>query len=298
MGNRPIGSISSPSTSVRTPIPTPNPRSFNRSSIGQSPAFPLPPPEPRIDPSLALLNVPPPNRSRSAMDNSSNVDPFISRFYGAGIHDEPWSTERMRNSSVATGRSSFSQSGLNFGGYRDIPPSDIESIARSDSGYYTREARSVIGSEPDRVDQELPSGMTFQMHAINVNSASSEPGESYRLQSDQTSQYSAPSQGKTTHKCPKCKETSKCPSDFKCVHHVSWVGSHADGLYTESICSNMISRIRVITPTVGALQPGKVSLLSMIFSGIRKVFTELGSRKTPISAPLSIAGTGAKFGPV
>jgi hypothetical protein len=184
----------------------------------------LPPHEHTIDPSLSnfsMLAVPS-GRPRSAMDNTNQMESVMSRVYG-GMHDEPWSSVRMRHSSVTTARPSFPQPNMTYGSYREPPGSDIESIApKSDSGYYTHPSQSVVSNEPARVDQELPSDMTFQVSNISVNSAPSEPTEVFPTQSDQASQYSGRSttQGKVTYKCPKCKEVSKCPSDYKCVTYV------------------------------------------------------------------------------
>jgi hypothetical protein len=175
----------------------------------------------RIDPNLAnfsLLAVPG-GRPRSAMDNTNPMESVMSRVY-SGMHDEPWSAVRMRHSSVATARPAYSQPNGAYGSYREPPGSDIESIApKSDSGYYTHAPQSVISNEPARVDQELPSDMTFQVRNISVNSAPSEPTEVFPMQSDQASQYSGRSttQVKATYKCSQCKEVSKCPSDYKCV---------------------------------------------------------------------------------
>ncbi|KAF2874923.1 hypothetical protein BDV95DRAFT_486726 [Massariosphaeria phaeospora] len=165
----------------------------------------------RHDSSVSLLAVPPVSRPQSAVDLSS-ADP-IARFY----NDAPWSTEHMRSSRGTTARPSFSQPNMDYRTYRDGPGSEAESIApRSDSGYYTHHAHSVISNEPERADQELPSDMTFGVSNIEVGSTPSEPKDSFRLQSDQASQYSGRS---TTHsrefKCVHCKDISKCRSDYK-----------------------------------------------------------------------------------
>ncbi|KAF2682432.1 hypothetical protein K458DRAFT_405700 [Lentithecium fluviatile CBS 122367] len=223
-GSRPMGNLPSPSTSVRTTMTAPNLRTSNRTDMARQSSHQQ---ESRIDPTLSnfsMLAVPPVGRPRSAMDNANPMDPVMSRVYG-GMHDEPWSAVRMRNSSVATARPSYSQPGMTYGSYREQPQSDIDSIApRSDSGYYTHPPQSVISNEPGRVNQELPSDMTFQVGNISVNSAPSEPTEVFPMQSDQASQYSGRSttQSKTTYQCSKCKEVSKCPSDYKCVPRVSW----------------------------------------------------------------------------
>lgn len=186
-------------------------------------------PENRIDPSLsqfAMLAVPSVGRPRS-VDTANQIDVMsMSRGYVGGMYDEPWSSVRMRNSNVAAARPAFSQSSMNYGPYREHPGSDID---KSDSGYYTHRPQSVISNEPGRVDQELPTEMTFNVGNMSVNSAPSEPTEVYPI-SDQASQYSSrsASQPKTHFKCSKCKEIMKCPSDFKCVLHVSPLWTRAD----------------------------------------------------------------------
>jgi hypothetical protein len=211
MGNHP-----SPSPSVRTSMTAPNLRASKHPDLNRPNNLQQ---ENRIDPNLSfpMLAVPPVGRPRSAMDNPNQID-VLSRVY-SGMHDEPWSSVRMRTSNGPTARSSFSQPNVTYGPYRDRPGSDIE---KSDSGYYTLPPQSVISNEPGRGDQELPGEMTFQVGNISVNSAPSEPTEVFPMQSDQASQYSGRSttQSKATIKCSKCKEVSKCPSDYKCVSYL------------------------------------------------------------------------------
>jgi hypothetical protein len=212
-GSRSMGNHPSPSPSVRTTMTAPNPRVSKHPDMNRMNNLH----QDRLDPNLAfpMLAVPPVGRPRSAMDIPNPVD-FMSRVVG-GMHDEPWSSVRMRNSHVANARSSFSQSNIPYGAYREPPVSDID---KSDSGYFTHPPQSVI-SEPRRVGQELPSEMAFQMGNISVTSAPSEPTEVFPAPSDQTSQYSGRSatQSKATYKCSKCGELSKCPSDYKYVCH-------------------------------------------------------------------------------
>ncbi|KAF1959317.1 hypothetical protein CC80DRAFT_545688 [Byssothecium circinans] len=235
--HRTLGSISSPSPSPRTPIPGP----FSNQGMGRPPA-PQQRQENNMDPN-SMLAVPPPGRPRSALDNVNTMDLSYKRVY-SNMHDEPWSSVRMRNPTLPSNTgghpSAYARTDVNYGSYREPgggSTSDIDSGApQSDSGYFTHQAHSVRSNEPERVNQELPASMTFGVHSLNVNTqigstmstaTSSEPTEVVYLQSDQASQYSgrsagrspshghASGQGRNSFKCPRCKEVSKCPSDFK-----------------------------------------------------------------------------------
>lgn len=138
-------------------------------------------------------------------------DSLFSRMYG-DLHDEPWNPMRMADNRGPP---------LSFGAYRENAASDIDSVVapRSDSGYCTHPAQSVISNEPERVDHDMPHGI-LQIDSLNVGSRTSESVDlSTNLQSDQVSQYSgrSASQSKSAQRCPRCHEVSKCPSDFKYV---------------------------------------------------------------------------------
>lgn len=209
--------VPSPSVSVRTAMTAPNPRPYPLPTMNRPNMYH---PD-KIDPNLSLLAPPQTARPRS-VDNSMEV---FSRMYR--MSDEPWSTVHLRTSSIAAGRGPNSQPNMQYPYFRsDGPGSDHSGAPRSDSGYITQQAQSVISTELEHVDQELPSEL-FQVGNIHVDSASSEQTEVFpRLQSDQTSQYSGRStnHGKATFPCSKCREISKCPSDFKCVLSVFWHG--------------------------------------------------------------------------
>ncbi|KAF1975146.1 hypothetical protein BU23DRAFT_78906 [Bimuria novae-zelandiae CBS 107.79] len=141
-------------------------------------------------------------------ESTANEDPLMMRVYG-GHHDEPWSAMRLtgHEQSNSDAASSFPGPNMSYRQYRKP--------AGSDSGYYTQPPapQSVISNEPDRVDQDLPSDM-FRMPNLTVSSA---PSETTEYVADHASQYSgrSTSHNKSTYKCPRCNETSKCPSDFK-----------------------------------------------------------------------------------
>ena len=213
---RPMGPIPSSSPSQRTSISGPSAAPLNGHGMNRSSQFQLEG-NGNIDPNLnpTLLAVPQLGRTRSPIDNSNGVNPLFDRVYG-GIHDEPWSSVRMRNSSIPNGRSYYAQPDPSYTTYRDYPASDADSGApRSDSGYYTHPARSVTG-EPERQSQELPPEI-YAVRKMNVGTPSSEPTEVYPLQSDQTSQYSGRSGSirQTISRCTPCSEPAKCPSDYK-----------------------------------------------------------------------------------
>ena len=286
MGNHP-----SPSLSVRTTMTAPNLRASKRPDMNRPNSLQQ---DIRIDPNLSfpMLTVPHVGRPRSAMDNT-NPNDVMSRVYG-GMHDEPWSSVRMRTSNGATARPSFSQT---YGPYREQPGSDVD---KSDSGYYTHPPQSVISNEPAHVDQELPSEMTFQVGNISVNSAPTEPTEVFPMHSDQASQYSSRSttQTKATYKCPKCKEVSKCPSDYKFVFRLPWCGTSTDYQRVGSTCSSMISPIHAMSWDAAEPLPVKVSPPSMIFKDTRRVFIALEWTRILTNAHLRIAGTKARYGRV
>lgn len=103
---------------------------------------------------------------------------------------------------------------------------------------------------------------------------------------DDGSQYATTHDNKdrifTQHKCLKCKETSKCPSDFKYVsrkntleEHLSSLHGIADSYSIGSTCSSTTSHIRAITLTVVGQLRVKASQLSMICSDTKGAFTGL-----------------------
>jgi hypothetical protein len=161
------------------------------------------------------------NTLNGRTDHASSVDSLSLSMYRSDQHGEPWNPMRVAYSDPAADRSSFPGSNMKFGPYRQPQMSDIESVVgpRSDSGYFTHAApHSVISNEPERVDQDLPSGM-FEMPNLNVSSATSESTEYVPAPSDQASVYSGRSQNqsKSIYVCSKCKEVCKCPSDYKYV---------------------------------------------------------------------------------
>ncbi|KAF2707725.1 hypothetical protein K504DRAFT_42150 [Pleomassaria siparia CBS 279.74] len=173
-----------------------------------------------IDPSLPHgAPLAPPqqgSRPRTALENTAgNLDP-LARFYA----DAPWSTQNTRSSNgIADNRPYCPQhhSSANHGQCRAYP------ISESDSGYVTRQGRSVISNEPKRVDQEIPSEVTMQVGNMNVNAVSvtSEHANIFHVAStDYTSQYSGkstnqPGVGGKEFRCEHCKKSSKCQSDYK-----------------------------------------------------------------------------------
>lgn len=147
-----------------------------------------------------------------------NEDSLMMRVYSSH-HDEPWSAMRLTNSEqVGPHVSTFPGSSM---AYRqpNHTGSDLGSALgpTSDSGYYTQPPapQSVISNEPEHLDQELPSDM-FRLPNLTVSSA---PSESTECVADHVSQYSSRSAShpKSTYKCSRCNEISKCPSDFKYV---------------------------------------------------------------------------------
>jgi hypothetical protein len=155
-------------------------------------------------------------------DHASSIGSLSLSMYSSDQHGEPWNPMRVTyDHNPAADRSSFPGPNIKFGSYRQQQIPDIESVVgpRSDSGYFTHAApHSVISNEPERVDQELPPGM-FEMPNLNVSSATSESTEYIPPPSDQASVYSGRSQNqsKSIYVCSKCKEVSKCPSDYKYV---------------------------------------------------------------------------------
>lgn len=154
--------------------------------------------------------------------HTSNVGSLSLRMYSNDHHGEPWNPMRAAYSDAAMDRASYPASHMKFGRYRQQQMSDMESVVgpRSDSGYFTHAApQSVISNEPERADQDLPTGM-FEISNLKVHSAPSESTTEYVAPpSDHASVYSGRSQNqsKSIHVCSKCKEVSKCPSDYKYV---------------------------------------------------------------------------------
>ena len=191
----------SPSASVRTTLTAPDPSSFHRPSVHQNSRSPS---DSNIDPNLPNFSLLTP----------SPYNPIARHF-----QDQPWSAGNLRSSSVASGRSSFNHSGVQYGIYRGSPGSDMDSnVLASDSGYHSQRPPSVFSNEPSRNSQEIPSSTTLK--AINI-SVEPNPSEALALQpmpSDQASQASSRS-GKSggSFQCPECGEMSKCKSDLKCV---------------------------------------------------------------------------------
>jgi hypothetical protein len=184
----------------------------------------------------------------------------------------------MRNSSIPNGRStSYAQPNLNYGPYREGPGSDVDSGApRSDSGYYTHQVHSVISNDPEPADQEMSSAMTYGVSRMNVGSTSSEPTKVFHMQSDQTSQYSGRSisHSKQSLKCPRCKETSKCPSDAKCVAHLAFYAVYTNFECVENTCSNMISLIHAMFMAAVELRWAKALLPKTTLIGTRRASIE------------------------
>ncbi|KAK7191653.1 uncharacterized protein CC84DRAFT_598208 [Paraphaeosphaeria sporulosa] len=153
-------------------------------------------------------------------EHASSMGSLSLRMYSNDQHSEPWNPMRAAYNDTAVDRASFPGSHMKFGPYRQQQISDMESVVgpRSDSGYFTHPApQSVISNELERADQDLPTGI-FEMSNLNVNSAPSESTTEYiPPPSDQASVYSGRSQnqGKSIYLCSKCKEVSKCPSDYK-----------------------------------------------------------------------------------
>ncbi|KAF2442202.1 hypothetical protein P171DRAFT_433748 [Karstenula rhodostoma CBS 690.94] len=153
-------------------------------------------------------------------EHGSNIPSLSLRMYRNDQHGEPWNPMRAAYSDTAVDRASFPVSHMKFGPYRQQQISDIESVVgpRSDSGYFTQPAsQSVISNELERADQDLSTGI-FGMTKMDINSAPSESTTEYvPPPSDQTSVHSGRSQNqnKSIYACSKCKEVSKCPSDYK-----------------------------------------------------------------------------------
>ncbi|KAL5449444.1 hypothetical protein PMIN06_006824 [Paraphaeosphaeria minitans] len=153
-------------------------------------------------------------------EHASSMASLSLRMYSNDQHGEPWNPMRAAYNDTVVDRASFPRSHMKFGPYRQQQISDLESVVgpRSDSGYFTHPApQSVISNEPERADQDLPTGM-FEMSNLNVTSAPSESTTEYvPPPSDQASVYSGRSQNqsKSIYVCSKCKEVSKCPSDYK-----------------------------------------------------------------------------------
>lgn len=163
-------------------------------------------------PNIALLAPPSHHPPRQSVP-SAGADP-MSRFYNDT--NGPWSSERTRNSSMSGGRSSYSQPQVDFGPYRSGPSSDVGSTNRSDSGYYTHHAQSVMSDPEPRVEQEFPSEVLNHFANVNLPSASSDAADPFR-QSETGTQYSSRSRGSKEFTCSKCLEVSKCQSDYKYV---------------------------------------------------------------------------------
>lgn len=206
----------SPSASVRTVVTAPDPRLFNRSSFQQANRSPI---DANIDPNL------PNNNSLSMLAPPSNGSAPSYNPVTRNLQEQPWSAGNLRNSASGS-RSPMSQSSAQYGQYRRGPGSDIESnIMPSDSGYFSHPPQSVFSNEPSRPCQELPSGITYDIGNLNVESIQNEAPVIARMHSDQISQHSSRSgrSGKS-YQCQVCDHTLKCKSDLKCVYNlIAWL---------------------------------------------------------------------------
>lgn len=234
-------------------------------------------------------------------EHASNMGSLSLRMYSDGQHGEPWNPMRAAYNDSAVDRDSFSDSHMKFGSYRQQQLSDIDSIVgpRSDSGYFTHPApQSVISNEPEHADKDLPTSM-FEISNLNVNSAPSESTTEYLPPpSDPGSVYSGRSQNKSIYQCARCKEVSKCPSDYKyvpvTVPSIIFAHSRSAG----NICSNMTSHTHAISRAVDEQHKERGLLRSTTSSGTRRAFIASGSSETRTNARLNIAGIEARFGHV
>lgn len=174
-----------------------------------------------MDPNLLnfSLDVPSGSCPPPALYNSADS---IAHLYN---NNGPWSTHLMRNSSKNTKPDTVVFPDVpGFGVYCERHESDVDGIAcRSDSGYQTQPAGSVVSSKPDHTDQEVSPGTTPQVGSMNVDSSPNEPPDVVLTPSDQRSQYSSRggNHGKQLE-CPDCGDKSKCNSDYKCVPRITY----------------------------------------------------------------------------
>jgi hypothetical protein len=103
-------------------------------------------------------------------------------------NDAPWSALGMRTASQNASPHRFGPSNTTYRGYPPGPGSEMSSTApKSDSGYITQRAASVLSHERERRDQELPTEITRKVSSMHVGSVTSEPPEMVRMSSDQRS---------------------------------------------------------------------------------------------------------------